>query len=540
MIWKRYSAVFLTCLFLAAASSLDAEESNKTSAPSSSFGQNDSSSTLFKVEKKGRASRLQLRGTATDRKYTGNETGSVGLEALFGHLFSPQKDQYSGYYFMTGKLESDNRQRFNATLGYFPPKIGGEAKLTYRLLHAEVHEYLPVTGEFEEVALEQGLGLYYKKRFSILLKELTFDYAYTRMGGESVLQGPYIFDTPTAWEQANIITGFGDIETHNALVEAAFGSDALDNPVVNGYRLDLGGGYQNVQYGEFLTIPEFTDEGFTGIAGMQVCTPFGVLKGGYRDSQSADTAYGGYQLGGLDLYYKNINYEYGDNEEIIGIAFTLDLSDPGSAFDRNCRPFFYSSNTGYTSVYQMDHIRGLASDEFTAKKVNEIKDGLYRVDKTRLPGNVRIHIDDSGRPRLIVTTGCSLVSIGSVAPPTATPAFGVYGNEIIIGLDGLPSGQQTIVARINDNCCGDTQVTLVTNVGSLVVDSVDVQEGVGCQPERVEIIEPGPVQSESQSQPQPQCLALGAICDNSNDTCCPGYTCELFAVFGNNSIYTCQ
>ena len=484
MIWQRHSAVLLGVLFFAGTLSIAAEGGDTTADRASSFEQNDSSSTLFKMEQKSESTRIQARGTATDRKYTGNETGSFGLEALLGHLFLPENDQYQGYYFMTGKLESDNRQRFNATLGYFVPRIGGEAKLTYRLLHAEVHDNLPLTGEFEKGALEQGAGLYYKKRYNLPLKELTFDYAYTRLGGESVRQGPYNFDTPALWEQADIITGFGDIETQNGKVEASFGTDALDNPVVQGYRFDLGGGYQEVKYGEFYTVSEITDGGFTGIAGLQICTPFGVVKGGYQDMQSADTAYGGFQLGGLDLYYKNIQYEHGSDEQVLGIAFTVDLFDPGAAFTTGCRPFFYPSDTGYSSVYQMGHLAGLESDEFTARKVNEIKDGGDRIDKTRLPPSVRL--DGSGDPRIIVTTQCSLLNVRSVEPATAHSAFSVNGNEMYISLAGLPEERQAVVAQAavqeDRNCCGYTQVTLMTDAGSLVVQGVDVQEGLGCQP----------------------------------------------------------
>ena len=160
MIGKRYS-LLAGCLFIAMALTANADEGGKTSVQTSSLEQSDSSSTLFKLEKKNQSTRAQVRGIATDRESTGNETGSFGLEALFGQLFLPEAEQYKGYYLMTGKVESDSRQRFNATLAYFVPDIGGETKLTYRLLHALVRDNLPITGEFEEYAFEQGIGLYY-------------------------------------------------------------------------------------------------------------------------------------------------------------------------------------------------------------------------------------------------------------------------------------------------------------------------------------------------------------------------------------------
>ncbi len=534
-------------MMLASASSIDAEDTGQASDSLPSFGQSDSSSTLFKKEIKSRTSRFQVRGTATDRKYTGTDEGTFGFEALFGHFFSPEVDQYSGYYLLSGKLESDNRQRFNATLAYFPPKIGGEAKMTYRLLHAEVRDNLPSTGEFDEGAIEQGLGIYYKKRFNILLKEFNFNYAYTQMGEESLVTGPFNFDSPDAWEQSNIVTGFGDIQTHNALVEFAAGNDGVDNHVIKGYRLDLGGGYQSVTYDEFYTIPEITDEGFSGFAELKVCTPLGILKGGYRDAQSANIAFGGYQLGGIELYYRHIDYPYASDEEIIGIAFTLDLFDIGSAFDRRCRPFFYSSDTGYTNVNQMGHINRLESDEFTAKKVNELKEGVYRVDKTQLQGNFRIDTDESGEPKLCAVTSCSQVNIQSVVPSYANNAVTIGGpdnREICMNLKYLGESlqtQQTVVVTANDNCCGDTQVMANVTPGSLYLDNAIVQEGVGCvKPEVPENIPPPNIPPPNVPPPTPACSkSLGETCSFTFE-CCPDFGVPLTCQDGGNNIKICS
>ena len=495
---------------------MEAEEGGSP-ADLSTLGQDSSSGSLFKFEKKDQTSLLQLKGSAADRKQTGDDTGSFGLEALYGHLFFPTGDQFSGYYFLTGKVESDSRQRFNATFGYFPPKIGGETKLTYRLLHAQVRDTLALSGEFEEGALEQGIGLTYRKRYTLLLKELAFKYAYTHLGGESIESGPFNLDSPTVWRQVRTDTGFGDVDTHDALIEFAVGSDALDNPVLQGIRFDVGGGYQHVNYGEYSDTDEITDEGFTGIAELKACTPFGVLKGWYQDGQAAKTAYGGYQLGGLDVYYKNIDYQYGENEEIIGIAFTLDLFNTSSAFDRRCRPFFYPSDTGYSSVYQMGHIGGLDSDEFSAKpRVNEVVDDIYSVDRTSLPGNVRV--DDTGDPKLVVTTSCTQINIISVIPSSAAGAAGLNGNTITINIADLPVSQQSIIIRTNDSCCGDTQVTIMTSSGSLAVNSVNVKEGVGCIPTTVT---PDPCAPDlpKGTDCTLDCECASQICGSTTDTC---------------------
>jgi len=525
MIWKWSCACITICCFLSVTSFLEAEENPSAKQDLSTLSQDKSSSSLFKFEKKDQDSLLQFKGTATDRKQTGEEKGSFGLEALYGHFFLPVEEVYSGYYFFAGKLESDNRQRFNATLAYFLPSIGGEAKFTYRLLHAEIIDNLPLSGEFEEGALEQGLGLSYRKHLKIVLKELGFKYAYTHLGGESIESGPFDLDTPTSWSRVRISSGFGDVDTHEALIDFAAGKDAIDNPVLQGIRLDLGGGYQHVSYGVFQGIDEVTDEGLTGAAGLKACTPFGVLKGMYQDAQAAKTAYGGIQLGGFDVFYKNIDYQYGQDEEVFGIAFTLDLFDIGAAFDRGCRPFFNPSDTGYSSVYQMEHINGLASDEFVAKpKVYEVPDDIYRIDKANLPDNVGVSVSESGEPSLVVTTRCPQNGLRSVAPAGATGAVDVNGNSITLNIADLPATHRAIVVRTNDSCCGYenavngyTEVTMMVHTGSFVVDSVVVNEGRGCQ-----IIEPAP---EPESEPEcGQNLSVGEGCTRDCQ-CAAGSTC---------------
>ena len=154
--WHHVTLLTFACLFLYATFSVDAKENASTSDSSvleesyKSMAKDDSSSTLFKLDKASKSNLLRLRTTATDRKYTGNDTGSFGLEAFYGHLFLPVTDQYNGYYLISGKVESDYRQRFNATAGYFLPGIGGEARLTYRLLNTEIRQTLPQVDEFKD------------------------------------------------------------------------------------------------------------------------------------------------------------------------------------------------------------------------------------------------------------------------------------------------------------------------------------------------------------------------------------------------------
>lgn len=542
--------ILLTCVFLIATSSAETEPDNESIQQRTDpfMEQDKQSGTIFKFEKKDNASLIQVKGSGADRHQMENDTGTFGLEVLAGHLFSPAKGQFDGYYFLSGKVESDNRQRFNATLGYFMPLVGGETKLTYRLFHAEVKDKLALSDgfervldpQFEESALEQGVGFSYRKRVKIVIRELTFKYSSTHLGGESVKRSPVFLDTPTAWRMVSPDIGFGDVDTHEASLGVAAGSDFLDNGFFKGIRFDVGSGYQAVQYDSFHGIGEATDKGFSGFAALKACTPIGMLKVGYQDSPAAKTVSAGYQLGGLDVFYENIDYEYGADEQIVGVAFTVDMLDTDAAFDGNCPRFFHPSDTGYANVSQMEHVGFLASDHFTAKpRMSVIYNDIFRVDKTGLPQNVRVDDSDPGDPRLIVSTSCSQVRVLSVDPPSAGSAFGISGSEIRVALDGLPGDQQTIVARLDDQCCGDTQVRITTGAAGTAVTSVHVEEGVGCRP----VPETGqPQQSGQPQQPgtTPQCLAIGSVCNANNDTCCPGASCEFAFNSGSTSVYLCQ
>ena len=482
-------------IFSCIVSPIQAEESiQKKSSPLTK--QDNASDTIFKFEKENETSLLRLKGSGENREEAGDASGVFGLEAFWGQLFLQQGEQSSGYYFVSGKVESDSRQRFNATLGYFPPFLGGEVKATYKVLNGKLKSTVSLNEnydvafnrEFEETAMEQGFGLSYRKRFDNLIKELGVKYLYTHLGGESVNRGPVVIDTTASWRQVDADVGFGDVDNHDISFEVATGSDVLDFLVLQGLRLDLGAGYQSVSYGEFESSTTSKDKGFSGTAELKARTPLGVFRGRYQDSQTTTTAYAGFQYGGTELYYQKTSYDAGPDEELIGISFTFDLYDPAATFSRKSPPFFYASNTGYTSVQQMEHIGGLTNSQFTVKPQIRVRtEEIYSVNKAALPGTVTI--DDSKNAIVVVGAGCPLIGVTSVSPSSAASALSVSGRQININLAELPKQQQTIIAKIDDECCGYTQLTIRTG-GSGSINSVNVEESVGCQPPFVTQIVP--------------------------------------------------
>lgn len=561
MIWIMkpalvFSLVFLPSLVFAAGEVDEGAEQNFTPITEA----NNPSGTIFALEKKDQKNLLQLRGTGANRGNGGDDSRVVGLELLYGHLFHPSGKQYLGYYFLSGKLETDNRQRFNATLGYFPALIGGEAKLTYRALNAEVRDALPlgdeyallVDNEIEEEALEQGFGFLYKKKIGFPVEELAVRYTFTHLGGERVSLGRVDVETPTAWRRVQADIGFGDVETHEVFVEIAGGVENLNNGFINSFRLDLGLGYQEAQYEGYRDTNDVTDKGYSIATTLRACTPLGIFSGGYQDSQAADTAFGAYRLGGLELYYKNIDYEYGQDEDVLGISFVFDLFDPDASFSRQCPAFFLPEERGYSGVMQMAHIGELASDEYTAKPIVRILfDDIYSVDKLGLPSNVYVdNQTNPDQPTLVISTSCRQTGVLSVNPSEASSAFTVSGSNVNVNLANLPNADQRVQAIIDDRCCGNTQISIGTTTGStLAVNSVNVREEVGCQPQTVTTTTTETAQTEEpetattqtqQPQPVQQCLAANTVCNASNIPCCPGTSCQFAFNTGNTAIFTCQ
>ena len=497
------SVVVLVCATLLVAK----EKSSDESAPF--MTDQKESDTIFSFEKKKERSLLRLKGSGEKRDATTEDTSPMGIELFWGQLLFPHDGLLSTYYFLSGKLDSDSMQRFNATVGYFPPLTGGEFKLSYKVLRGELRSSIQgldeyqggLNSNFAEDTTEQGLGLLYKKHFDSFLREFGFKYIYSHLGGESTRLDPVIVDSPTVWREVEADVGFGDVDSHDTKLEAAIGSDSLDYPFLQAMRFDLGAGYQQIHYGAFQGSGSATDKGFSGIAQFKARTPLGVFKGWYEDSQSATGYYAGFQYGGLDLYFQSIDYDTGSDEQIIGFAITFDIFNPDEVFVNSRRPFFYNSDSGYVDVDQMQHLGGLVQNSFTIKPSIQVKTkDIYNVTKGSTSD---VSIDGAGNPRLVVRTTCSLVGISSVSPASAANAFSISGKQVSISLTELPAGEQVIVDKIDDECCGYTQLTISTGSESGSIASVNVRDSVGCVPASTPAPTPTPTPAPVPIPPTP-------------------------------------
>lgn len=444
--------------------------------------------TIVSFEEKNESVLLRLRGTGENRDTTTDNTSPFGLELFWGQLLFPYCGFSSAYYFLSGKLDSDSMGRFNATVGYFLPLVGGEFKLSYKALHGELKSSIDdaeqyqgiINNDFAENATEQGLGLLYTKHFDGVLREFGLKYIYSYLGGESTRQDPAIVDSSTVWRMVEANVGFGDVSSHDTKLETAIGSDSLNFPFLEAVRFDFGAGYQQIDYGAFQGIGSTTDQGFSGMAQVQARTPIGVLKSWFEDSQAATSYYAGFQYGGIDFYFQSIDYDHGSDEKIIGLAVTFDIFNPGEVFTNSRRPFFHNSDSGYIDVQEMQHISGMAQNSFTIKPRIQVKTkDIYKVNKSRTSTVV---VDGAGNPRLVVRTACSLTAVSSVSPASAANAFTISGKQVTINLSDLPAGRQVIVAKINDSCCGYTRLAVTTGDDAGSISSVNVQDSVDCPP----------------------------------------------------------
>ena len=522
------------------------QSGDESSVERSYPGDDKPGDTIFRYEKKNQNSLLQFKGSGSSHSRADESKGVFGIETLFGQLLFRDGDTYDGFYFLSGKLESDNRFRFNSTLAYFPGFLDGETRLTYRFMQADVLDTLALDDEmkglldegYSESAIEQGFGFSYKKRFNAVIKELAFEYAYTLLGSERLTTAPFDIDTQTTFRRVQADIGFGDIDTHEATVTAAFGAEHIDNPILQGVRLDLQSGYQQADYNGLDSFDDVTDRGFSGGLELQTCTPYGLFKAGYQDSQVAKSSYGHYQLGGIDFSYRHINYSYSEDETILGVTFTISPFAPGLSLDRKCPRLFYAHSDSYDSVEQMAHISRLTLNNFIAKpRVRVVYTDLLRVDKAALPANASVDsTTEPGNPRIVVRTGCRQLGLLSASPGSAASAFTAGGNDIHVSLTGLPAGQQSVSATFDDDCCGDTRVSLTTTgAATPAITAVRVEEAVGCVPEAE-----GEEPVEGEEPIGATCIAANDPCNPLNNTCCMGMACVDFTGGFGPPDYRCQ
>lgn len=409
----------------------------------------------------------ELRITAAEKK-DGDETVNVlGARFTYASLFAPQPDSelYNGFYRLTAKADTDGLGRLNVVGGYHLPGVGNEVLVSYRLLYAMIRGELPISGAYEEHGLEHGLALRYSHYFEELMKSVSANVFMSRLNGDSELK---IIERNTAsqWSRQVVKAGYGDVDTISGSLDVALGDEGWDNGMVQGVRVDLGGGYEEVTYNAFPPMAEQSDSGFMGSVMVTVATSIGQWHAEYQDNQASEVAGLGWDLGQLSIFWRDIDYPFGSDETIFGVGLRgtfAELAHPGAYF-RNLfkRPtrLFRTTPNGYDDIRTTHDFGRVENDNFIAEPlIIEVVESSAAVNKDGLPGDVHLNTE---KGRLEVETPCEVAGIANVTPNQATEAFGYSGDQVLVDLQQLPNGQTTR-ARVHQRCEGNVDVYVNTD-----------------------------------------------------------------------------
>lgn len=271
-------------------------------------------------------------------------------------LFSPQQKEglYDGFYRLIGVADTNNTGKFTLTGGYFLPHQRGEVLFGYRLLSAKVRERIQGQGDYQEQGVENAFSLRYNKHLPALFGTLQGDLFYSRLSGIS--ESERVESDTANVESFTLRTGSGDVDTWHTTLGYGIGAEGWENPAVQGIRLDLGGGYEEVYYREFDVVPETTEKGFLGYVNLSILTGLGTLKLKYRDGQSADVGSVEWQLGNLRFFWRDYGYDSSADKSVVGLGISgefrelLDFPNYIKGFFRKPQRLFRKDPNGYDDV----------------------------------------------------------------------------------------------------------------------------------------------------------------------------------------------
>lgn len=275
-------------------------------------------------------------------------------------LFSPQQKPglYDGFYRFIGLADSNSTGKFTFTGGYFLPHKRGEVLFGYRLLTAKVREQIQGQGDYDEQGVENAFSLRYNKHLPALIGTIQGDLFYSRLSGIS--ESERVESETANWESLTLRTGSGDVDTWHTTLGYGIGAEGWDNPAVQGIRLDLGGGYEEVYYREFDVVPETTEKGFLGYANLSILTGLGTFKLKYRDGQSADVGSVEWQLGNLRFFWRDYGYDGSADKSVVGLGISgdfselLDFRNYFKNFFRKPQRLFRTAYNGYDDVRMIE------------------------------------------------------------------------------------------------------------------------------------------------------------------------------------------
>lgn len=367
-------------------------------------------------------------------------------------LFSPQKKEglYDGFYRLIGLADTNSTGKFTFTGGYFIPHERGEVLFGYRLLTAKVREQIQGQRDYEEQGVENAFSLRYNKHLPALVGTIQGDLFYSRMSGIS--ESERVESNAANWESYTLRTGSGDVDTWHTTLGYGIGSEGWENPAVQGVRLDLGGGYEEVYYREFDAVPETTEKGFIGYVNLSILTGLGKFKLKYRDGQSADVGSVEWQLGNLRFFWRDYGYDSSADKSVVGLGISgdfnelLDFPNYFKNFFRKPQRLFRKAYNGYDDVRLIETSYLEEESQFITKPrtYGVVKDVKFR-ERPRRPAAPT-------EPKATATTAEE-----PAGPPTEPESFDDLVDQlqddspppepvetVVVGVDDTPS-------EVNDN-----------------------------------------------------------------------------------------
>ncbi|MFT5701446.1 MAG: hypothetical protein ACI8ZB_004340 [Desulforhopalus sp.] len=307
--------------------------------------------------------RTQLNKTEFDNAGN-NILADVNIE--YGRLFSPSNHGYSGFSYLSAKINSDNRIKVNTSLGHFIEAIDGELFFSYRLLGTNLNHTFTTSGNIDDRVYENSFSAGYTRYTDTFLRETSLNYNFSTIPGEEFYGATLLSQNNTQKSNVNVIGGYGATMTHEIGAQLAFGYEELGSGLITGLKTSFGVGYEYEIQEELYNYSEEMEESVSFLAAIQQKTPFGLINTSYKHLDSSQTLYAGYALSGLELYLKEVRYQDGKNNRLLGFLVKLDLWNPKDPF-RKIKKLFGRNNSSNRGHEQMRHSVSLQSDSFSTQ-----------------------------------------------------------------------------------------------------------------------------------------------------------------------------
>jgi hypothetical protein len=298
-----------------------------------------------------------------DKNIFGNkETDLVAeMNMEYAHLFSSSNGGYSGFSYLSAKLDNDNKIKFNSSLGHFVGALDGELFFSYRLLGDNRNYTLPSIGNIGTRVYENSFSANYTRYSDSLLRETLFSYNYSTIPGQEFYETAQPFQT-------TIVGGYGNTTSHEIEAQMAFGYEELRYNLITGLRTSFGLGYEYVLQDALYNYSDLTDASVSLLAAIEHKTPYGLVSTSFKHLESSQTLYAGYSLEGIELYIKETKYQDKKDNRLLGFLIKFDLFNPKDPF-RKIKNLFRKNNSTNRGQEQIRHSMSLKSDSFLNQPV---------------------------------------------------------------------------------------------------------------------------------------------------------------------------